>query len=58
MSRVRDIVRERGGDWHGNYGLVPGPGHNARDRSLKIWDYNGGIRVYSFAGDHWKDCRA
>jgi hypothetical protein len=51
-------VKAHGGDWLGSYGKVPGPGHSDKDRSLKVWDYNGGIRVHSFAGDPWKECRA
>lgn len=52
------ITRSRGGDWYGRYGLVPGPGHSDRDRSLKLWDGPDGIKVYSFAGDDWRACRA
>ena len=55
---AREVVRAHGGDWCGSYGLVPGPGHSPKDRSLKVSDYNGEIRVYSFAGDDWKACRA
>jgi hypothetical protein len=38
--------------------VVPGPGHSRKDRSLKVWDFNGKIYVYSFVGDDWRDCRA
>jgi hypothetical protein len=38
--------------------MVPGPGHSPKDRSLKVWDFDGEIYVYSFAGDDWRDCRA
>jgi hypothetical protein len=55
---ARELVEARRGDWCGTYGLVPGPGHSSKDRSLKVSDFNGGIRVHSFAGDCWKECRA
>jgi hypothetical protein len=55
---ARDLVKLRGGDWCGTHGMVPGPGHSEKDRSLKVWDFNGGIRVHSFAGDDWRECRA
>jgi hypothetical protein len=52
------IVKARGGDWCGSYGLVAGPGHSPRDRSLKVWQADDRILVHSFAGDDWRDCRA
>ena len=55
---AREIVKARGGDWCGSYGLVPGPGHSVQDRSCKVWQVGDRIFVHSFAGDHWKDCRA
>ena len=55
---ARELTKARSGDWCGTYGLVPGPGHSPKDRSLKVSDFNGGIRVHSFAGDCWKECRA
>ena len=56
---ARSITKARGGDWSGNYGLLPGPGHSPKDRSLKVWDGpDGGVLVHSFAGDDWRDCRA
>ncbi len=55
---ARELTGARCGDWHGSYGLVAGPGHGPKDRSLKVSDYNGDIRVHSFAGDCWKECRA
>jgi hypothetical protein len=54
---AREVVKSRGGDWCGSYGLVPGPGHSPKDRSLKVWDYDGDIKCHSFAGDDWRDCR-
>jgi hypothetical protein len=58
MTAARDLVKARGGDWCGTYGLVPGPGHSGRDRSLKIWEDGDRVLVHSFAGDDWRDCRA
>jgi putative DNA primase/helicase len=52
---AREIVKALGGDWHGDYGTAPGPGHSARDRSLQISENpNGEPTVYSHAGDDWK----
>ena len=55
---AREIVKARGGDWRGSYGVVPGPGHSDQDRSLKVWQSGDQIYVHSFAGDDWKTCRA
>lgn len=55
-----EITKRLGGDWRGSYGLIPGPGHSTRDRSLKVYDKHdgNGVGVYSFAGDDWRACRA
>ena len=59
VACARTITKARGGDWSGSYGLLPGPGHSAKDRSLKVWDdIDGAVKVHSFAGDDWRDCRA
>jgi hypothetical protein len=55
---ARDLTKARGGVWCGTYGLVPGPGHSPKDRSLKVWQDGDQILVHSFAGDDWRDCRA
>ena len=55
---AREVVRAHGGDWCGAYGLVAGPDHSSKDRSLKVWETDGRLYVHSFAGDDWKDCRA
>ena len=54
---AQELTRSLGGDWAGKYGLVPGPGHSTKDRSLKVWDGDDGVKVHSFAGDDWRDCR-
>ena len=52
---AREIVNVSGGDWHGDYGLAPGPGHSKRDRSLKVWDGpDGEPRFHSFSGEDWR----
>lgn len=57
-SDARAIVKQFRGEWRGKYGVVPGPGHSPRDRSLKVWDAaDGSVRVHSFAGDDWRVCR-
>jgi hypothetical protein len=62
--RARQITRALGGDWSGSYGLVPGPGHSPRDRSVKVSDRpDGDVLVHSFAGQDWRTiknewCRA
>ena len=55
MSLAEKITRALGGDWHRTYGLISGPGHSPKDRSVSIRDSNtlpDGIVVHSFAGDH------
>ena len=51
---ARELTRRLGGDWHGSYGLVPGPGHSAIDRSVKVLDGADGLVVHSFAGEDWR----
>ncbi|MBT5458762.1 MAG: virulence-associated protein E, partial [Rhodospirillaceae bacterium] len=56
---AREITKALGGDWFGGYGLVPGIGHSARDRSIKVMDAaDGEIIVHSFTGDDWRDIKA
>ena len=42
---ARSVTETLGGKWcQAGYGLVPGPGHSARDRSVKVWDsLDGGV---------------
>jgi hypothetical protein len=57
-SKAREITLALGGDWHGKYGLVPGPGHSPRDRSLRIAASQSDpddVHVHCFApGDSWR----
>ena len=55
---AHELTKAYGGDWSGSYGLLPGPDHSPKDRSLKVWDTPNGVRVHSFAGDDWRTCRA
>lgn len=50
-----ELVKALGGDWHGSYGLVPGPGHSPKDRSVCIINgENGEIIIHSHAGEDWR----
>ena len=40
MSLAETITRALGGNWHGKYGLIPGPGHSPKDRSVSVRDSN------------------
>ncbi len=53
MSLAQEITRKLGGDWKGQQGFAPGPGHSAADRSLSIKDADNGddVILKSFAGD-------
>lgn len=59
MSAAQEIVRSLNGDWHGSYGLAPGPGHSTKDRSMLILDRDDGrgVVVESYASDGWQSCR-
>jgi putative DNA primase/helicase len=57
---VRTIAQTLGGDVSGRQALVPGPGHDRRDRSLSIRIEAGapdGFVVHSFAGDDPIACK-
>ena len=61
---IEDIVRILGGDVHGSgagrYAMVPGPGHSAKDRSLRIdlgSQHPDEFLVYSHAGDDHRVCK-
>lgn len=57
---ARDITLALGGDWMGQYGLVPDIGHSSKDRGLKIWDapeLTGGVAVHSFHGNDFREVR-
>lgn len=50
-----DLVQRHGGEMHGHYALLPGPGHSRHDRSLSVIIGAGGRPVFhSFAGDDFR----
>lgn len=51
------ITKREGGDWHGTYGALPGPGHSRRDRSVTVIDGERGPVFNSFAGQDWRELR-
>jgi RecA-family ATPase len=56
MSLAREITRKLGGDWKGDFGAVPGPGHSKADRGVTVRDCEHGddVTVHSFHGDDWQ----
>lgn len=57
-SPLHDLVRRHGGEIHGSYALLPGPGHSRRDRSLSVIMGRDGRPVFhSFAGDDYHAVR-
>jgi len=53
-SLAQNIVRAWGGDWYGNYGTAPAPGHSRKDRSVSIRPHSSDpddVIVQSFAGE-------
>jgi hypothetical protein len=55
MYSAKALTKALGGDWHGTYGMAPGPGHSPCDRSLKIIDGPGCEPIFhSFSGDDWR----
>jgi hypothetical protein len=54
MSLAERITRALGGDWYGSYGLIPGPGHSPKDRSVSVRPHCSDpddVVIHSFAGD-------
>lgn len=65
MSTAQSITQAYGGDWHGSYGLIPSPGHSAKDRGTRVSDKADapdGILFQSFNGGDWRalkdECRS
>lgn len=58
MSLAHQITRAHGGDWHGDSGAIPTPGHSPRDRGTIIRDRadGSGVLVHCFNAD-WRSVR-
>lgn len=56
MSLARETTLALGGDWHGDQGTIPTPGHSKNDRGTVIADNEDGtdIIVHSFNGGDWR----
>ena len=59
MTLAQDITRHFGGEWHGNYGAFPAPGHSTGDRGVTVKDADGGRDVLfnSFNGADWREIK-
>ena len=52
------ITRHYRGDWSGNQGLIPAPGHSAQDRGVSVKDAeNGDVIFHSFNGVDWREIK-
>lgn len=61
-SAAETITRAYNGDWHGNWGSIPTPGHSKRDRGTTVRDGDDGDVLFnSFNGGDWRalkdECR-
>lgn len=57
MTLAQDITHAFNGDWRGNQGFIPTPGHSAKDRGTTVRDTSDGDVVFhSFNGD-WREIR-
>ena len=58
---ARQVTEHLGGEWHGCYGIAPGPGHSKNDRSLRIQQHrdrpNNDVKLHSYADDSWEALR-
>lgn len=58
MSLAQRITKEFGGNWHGHFGMIPSPGHSAKDRSTRVRDGESGDVVFdSFNGADWREIK-
>jgi putative DNA primase/helicase len=57
-SIAHDLTRKHGGEWRGDAGFIPTPGHSRRDRGTVIRNRadGRGVLIYSFNAD-WRDVR-
>ena len=58
MTLALELTRQHGGDWRGDVGFIPSPGHSKRDRGTVLRDRadGRGVLVYSFNAD-WRSVR-
>ena len=57
---ARKVTEHLGGEWHGHYGLAPGPGHSKADRSLQISPHQSDpddVVLHSHCGDDWRSIK-
>ena len=62
MTLAQDITRAFNGDWRGDQGFIPTPGHSLRDRGSTVRDGDDGdVIFHSFNGGDWRalkdECR-
>lgn len=60
MSPAETITREFRGTWHGQYGVIPTPGHSDKDRGTKVVDSeDGSVAFFSYngVGDEWRELK-
>ena len=53
MTLAQDITKRFNGEWHGDYGAFPTPGHGPKDRGMTVKDDPGapdGVLINSFNG--------
>ncbi|MCC4251210.1 AAA family ATPase [Sphingobium naphthae] len=63
MTLAQDITKHFNGDWRGNQGFIPTPGHSAKDRGTTVRDTDDGdVAFHSFNGGDWRalkdECRS
>ncbi|GEO18458.1 DUF7146 domain-containing protein [Microvirga aerophila] len=59
-SLAKHITCALGGDWHGNSGNFPAPGHSRKDRSVSIVDHHSDpndVVVFTFGPETYKDIK-
>lgn len=58
MTLAREITRAFNGDWRGDQGFIPTPGHSDRDRGSTVRDSDDGDVVFhSFNGGDWRELK-
>lgn len=59
MTLAQDITRHYRGEWHGDWGAFPAPGHSSDDRGVTVRDADGGgdVVFHSFNGADWREIK-